>query len=255
VSNLGNSEAELSSLLNMEALTRFFPVRLVNKVLKETRRSSKRERDLPAHVMVYYVIAMTVFMQLSYREVLRQLIDGCSRHLNKCRHKPPVKSSICKARLRLGWEPFQRLHDQFVKPVATKQTKGAWYRGWLTVGLDGSTVDVADTDENDKEFGRPKSHRGRSAFPKLRFVSLLETGTRVLFGTRFAGIRDNSEKKLAREVLPSLQKGMLCLADRHYLGYTFLKLALETEADVLWRASSVFKLTPEKMLCDGSYIY
>jgi len=146
------------------------------------------------------------------------------------------------------------MHDQFVKPIAEERTRGAWYRHWLTVGLDGSSVDVADTPENDKEFGRTRSDRGESAFPKIRFVSLLETGTRVLFGTRFAGFEGHSEKDLAKQVLSSLKKGMLCLADRYYLGYEFLKLALDTKADVLWRASSVLTLKPEKILSDGSYL-
>jgi len=246
--------ATTERLLNIESLTRYFPVKVVKGILEETEKVSKRVRDLPAHVMVYYVIAMTIYMGMPYREVMRQLLGGGSRYLSKCRKKPPVKSSICKARIKLGWEPFKRLHDQLVKPVATKKTRGAWYRNWLTVGIDGSTVDVPDTEENSKAFGRSKSVRGKSAFPQIRFVSLLETGTRVLFGTKFAGVSKASEKKLAKKVLPSLEPGMLCMADRYYLGYDFLKEALKTGADILWRASNVFNLKPEKYLQDGSYL-
>jgi hypothetical protein len=241
-------------LLNIESLTKYFPVKVVKGILEETEKVSKRVRDLPAHVMVYYVIAMTIYMGMPYREVMRQLMGGGSRYLSKCRKKPPVKSSICKARIKLGWEPFRRLHDELVKPVAVKKTRGAWYRNWLTVGIDGSTVDVPDTEENSKAFGRSKSVRGKSAFPQIRFVSLLETGTRVLFGTKFAGVSKASEKKLAKKVLPSLKPGMLCMADRYYLGYDFLKEALKTGADILWRASNVFNLKPEKYLQDGSYL-
>jgi len=205
--------------------------------------------------MVYYVIAMTIFMGLPYRDVLRELLDGWNGLLRKkTKKKPPTKGSICKARIRLGFEPLKQLHDRFVKPVAVEQTKGAWFKKWLTVGIDGSTLDVADSPENEGEFGRPKSNRGKSAYPKMRFVSLLETGTRVLFGTQLGPINETSEKGLAREALAFLKPGMLCLADRHYLGYEFLKLALGTGADILWRASNVFKLKPEKYLPDGSYL-
>jgi hypothetical protein len=241
-------------LLKIESLTRYFPIKAVKQILEETEKTSKRVRDLPAHVMMYYVIAMTIYMDLPYREVLKQLMEGGSRFFSQCRKKPPVKSSICKARIKLGWEPFQKLHDQLVKPIAVKKTKGAWYKDRLLVGIDGSTVDVADTPENSRTFGRSKSARGRSAFPQVRFVSLLEIGTRVLFGTKFAGINKASEKKLAKKVLSSLKKGMLCLADRYYLGYDFLKAALKTEADILWRASNVWTLKPEKYLQDGSYL-
>lgn len=245
----------MAEALNFECLAKFFPAGEINKVLRQTGKASKRVRALPAHVMVYYVIAMTIFMGLPYRDVLRELLDGWNgRQLRKTKRKPPSKGSICKARIRLGAEPLQRLHDQFVKPVAVEKTKGAWFKKWLTVGIDGSTLNVADTPENEEEFERPKSSRGKSAYPKMRFVSLLETGTRVLFGTQIGPINKTSEKDLARKAITFLKSGMLCLADRHYLGYDFLKLTLATGADVLWRASSVFKLKPEEYLKDGSYL-
>lgn len=248
---------DATDLLQFESLTRFFPVKEVRKVLKQTGKTSQRNRVLPAHVMMYYVILMTIYMGLPYREVLRELWDGWNGLLKRenRRKRPPAKGSVCKARIKLGWEPMKRLHDQFVKPVATERTKGAWYRHWRTVGIDGSCVNVADTPENEAEFGRPKSGRGRSAYPKLRFVGLLETGTRVLFGGQIGPIdKRSSEKKLAREAVPFLKAGMLCLADRLYLGYDFLKLVLGTGADILWRASNTFKLKPEQILADGSYL-
>lgn len=250
----GSDSPSVADELNFECLTRIFPIRETRKILRQAGRASKRERDLPAHVMVYYVIAMTIFMGMSYREVLRQLLTGANRLLRKTKVKPPSKGSVCKARSRLGVEPLRELHERFVRPIATEQTQGAWFKNWLTIGIDGSTLDVADTPENEAEFGRPKSGRGKSAFPKVRFTSLLETGTRVLFGTEFGPINKTSEKELARLALRHLKPGMLLLADRHYFGYEFLKLVLETGADVLWRASNVFKLKPEKYLADGSYI-
>ncbi len=36
-------------------------------------------------------------------------------------------------------------------------------------------------------FGRPGASRGSSAYPQIRFVSLVENGTHVLFGSRMAG--------------------------------------------------------------------
>lgn len=245
----------IAKALDFECLTKFFPLRETRKILRQTSKASERERALPAHVMVYYVIAMTIFMGSPYRDVLRELLSRWNGLLKgKNKRKPPTKGSICKARQRLGAEPMKQLHDKFVKPIADKKTKGAWFKGWLTVGIDGSTLDVADTPENEEEFERPKSARGKSAYPKLRLTSLLETGTRVLFGTHIGPINTSSEKDLAKEAIKFLKPGMLCLADRHYLGYEFLQLTLETGADVLWRASSVFKLKPEKHLPDGSYL-
>ncbi|MGW2255766.1 hypothetical protein ACWCXH_37305 [Kitasatospora sp. NPDC001660] len=50
-------------------------------------------------------------------------------------------------------------------PVAVPGTAGAWYRRWQLVAVDGTTMDLADTEANDEFFGRPGSGRGSGAFP------------------------------------------------------------------------------------------
>ena len=77
---------------------------------------------------------------------------------------------------------------------------------------------MADEAVDREAFGLPGASRGASAYPQLRFVSLLENGTHVLFASRQAPYA-TGEITLAREVLKALQPGMLCLADRNYLGY------------------------------------
>ena len=84
--------------------------------------------------------------------------------------------------------------------------------------LDGSTWDVADEKANEETFGRPGASRGKSAYPQIRFVSLVETGTHVLFGTQMTAY-GTGEITLAKAVLAGLQKGMLCLADRQFFGF------------------------------------
>jgi len=163
------------------------------------------------------------------------------------------KSGISQARGRLGAEPMMRLHDAVVSPVATKQTKGAWYKGWRLVSLDGSTLDVADTQENAGAFDRPGASRGRSAYPQIRFVSLVENGTHVLFGTRMDGCR-TGEVTLAGQVIGSLAKGMLCLADRNFFGFGLWQQARSTGADLLWRVKKNVRLAPSERFADGSYL-
>src|SRR3989337_3997844 len=100
---------------------------------------------------------------------------------------------------------MRELHDRIVQPIALPATRGAWSRSWRLVSLDGSTLDVADEKSNARDFGRPGASRGASAFPQLRFVSLVENGTHVLFGTRMESI-ETGEITLAKEVLASLPK-------------------------------------------------
>jgi hypothetical protein len=240
--------------ISLGVIGQTFPLDQVQAVLDQTGRTSVRERDLPADLMVYYVIAMSLYMQVSYGEVLRCLQEGI-RWLPSL--EKPIrtagKSGISQARGRLGIEPIRLLHDRVVRPLATGQTKGAWYRKWKLVSLDGSTLDVADTDENEAAFGRPKASRGKSGYPKVRFVSLVENGTHALFGSQI-GSYDTQEITLAKGVMDHLHKGMLCLADRNFFGYALWKQAAATGADLLWRLKSNNVQRNEKRLPDGSYL-
>jgi Insertion element 4 transposase N-terminal/Transposase DDE domain len=246
--------ARITDYISLGVITQAFPQQAIQRALAETSRSSIRERELPARVVMYYVIAQALFMQVSQREVLRCLLEGVRWLFGpRMALKVTGKSGISQARSRLGWEPVKQLHDQVVKPLALKQTRGAWYRNWKLVSLDGSTLDVADTQANRAAFGRPGASRGRSAYPQIRFVSLVENGTHVLFGTAM-GDYFTGEVSLAKTVLKCLQPGMLCLADRNFLGYELWQQAQATGADLLWRGKKHLRLAREAELPDGSYL-
>ena len=248
--------ARITDYISLGVITKTFPMATVRSVLAATEKSSVRQRDLPAHVVVYYVIVLALYMQASYREVLRCLLEGIQWLLDpSAAVRVAGKSGISQARTRLGWEPLHRLHDAVVKPIAISATRGAWYRGWRLVSLDGSTLDVADEEANAAAFGRPGSSRGdgSGAYPQIRFVSLVENGTHVLFASRMAGCA-TGEITLAKAVLPSLQRGMLCLADRQFFGFALWHEARAGGADLLWRIKKNLRLACDERLADGSYL-
>jgi len=244
--------SRITDYISLGVIAKTFPLSEVRAVLAATNRASIRQRDLPAHVVVYYVIALALYMQSSYREVLRCLLEGVQWLLDPSSPvKVAGKSGISQARTRLGWEPLARLHDAVVRPIAEPATKGARYGRWRLVSLDGSTLDVADEASNAAAFGRPGASRGSSAFPQIRFVSLVENGTHVLFGSRMADYA-TSEITLARSVLGSLRSGMLCLADRQFFGFALWTHAQATGADLLWRIRKNMRLASDRRLPDGS---
>jgi Insertion element 4 transposase N-terminal/Transposase DDE domain len=246
--------SRITDYISLGVIAKYFPADRVHSILSETKRSSIRQRDLPAHVVVYYVIALALYMQSSYREVLRCLLEGVQWLMDpSARVKVAGKSGISQARRRLGSAPMKALYDSVVTPVARPETRGAWYRQWRLISLDGSTLDVADTAENDQEFGRPGASRSASAYPKIRFVGLLENGTHVLFAARLAGYATD-ELRLAEEVVPALRKGMLCLADRFFPGYQLWQQARSTGAELLWRTRQNARLEVERRFRDGSYL-
>jgi Insertion element 4 transposase N-terminal/Transposase DDE domain len=244
----------ITDFISLGVIAKTFPLAKVHEVLAETGKTSIRQRELPAHVMIYYVIALALYRDASCREVLRCLLEGLQFLKGSLTSiKPTGKSGISQARSRLGDEAARRLHDVTVKPIATPATKGAWFKRWRLVSLDGSTLDVPDEPELEAAFGRPGAGHGESAYPQVRFVSLVENGTHVLFGTRMAGCA-TSEIALTKDVLSALAAGMLCLADRNFFGYQMWRQAQATGADLLWRIKRNARLPCEEPLPDGSYL-
>jgi hypothetical protein len=246
--------ARITDYISLGVISKTFPRDKIEQTISRVGKSSQRQRDLPAHVVFYYVIALALYMQCSYREVLRCLLEGIQWLKGpESRVRVTGKSGISQARKRLGYEPMKQAHDEMVSPIATKGTRGAWYRQWRLVSVDGSTMDVADTRENQQYFGRPGSGRGQTAYPQLRLVSLVENGTHVLFGTQVAGCR-TAESTLADKVVEALAPGLLCLGDRNFFSFALWEKARATGADLLWRVKQKALLPLGKRLEDGSYL-
>lgn len=245
----------LTDHISLGVLTAQFPLELVEQVLFETERLNARERALPAHVMVYYAIALALYAEVATQEVLRCVVEGARWLGDPTPTAMPSKSGISQARTRLGAAPLEALYRAVVAPIAAAGTPGAWYRGWRVMSLDGTTLDVGDTAANVRAFGRPVSTRGvnaTGAFPQLRLVGLLENGTHVIAEAQL-GAYGTSERVLAAPVLTALTGEMLCLADRGFLSFDLWQTAAVTGAALLWRVPSVFTLPILERFADGSY--
>jgi hypothetical protein len=123
------------------------------------------------------------------------------------------------------------------------------------VSLDGTCLDVADSEQNDEAFGRPETGRGRGvgAFPQLRLVVLAESGTHAIFDAAL-GPYTSSEQALSDRLWGSLGEGMLCLADRNFYSFERFQTARQTGAQLLWRVKSDVGLPRCQTLSDGSYL-
>lgn len=239
--------------LGIAAMSRCFGRQEIEAALQASGRKTQRRRKLSAELTIYYVIAMALLMHVNLKEVLRCLFDG----LRDIGHDGAVritgKSGISQARTRLGAEPLRHLYHDCVRPIATAATVGAWYGQWRLVALDGTTLDIPDEAANRSTFGGPTTFNGHSPFPQLRFVTLAEIGTRVLFGAQMAGY-GTSEVELARTVVTHLQADMLCIADRGFFSFDMIQRIRATGANVLLRSRKDIVLPVVTALADGSYL-
>ncbi len=209
----------VADYLSLGLLARLVPPSLVHSALATHEKHSQRIRALPAHAVVYYVMALAMYQGVNAEEVLKMVTEGMAYLGDDVVAAKVGKSGISAARTRLGADVMQTIAATTLTPLAeVASTPSAFYRGLRLVSLDGSTLEVADEVANREAFGVPGTNQGRTGYPQLRFVGLLESGTHVMFGITLGGYKD-AEINLASETVKHLKPGYLCLADRGFAGY------------------------------------
>lgn len=227
---------------------------LVERILKETGRVEKRKRMLPARVVVFLVIAMTLFAKKSISEVLNILVEGLRiQGAYLLGASLPVKSALTQARQRLGVKPLVELFRALARPMARPDQAWAFYKGLRLMALDGTKLDIPDTPENERFFGRPGAGRGKAAWPVAAVIALIEIGTRLAVDV-FVGRYKTSEQSAAIRLMRSLKEGMLLLWDRAFVGYELWNEAIKRGAHLLGRLKSNMIFCPIQNLADGSFL-
>lgn len=228
----------------------------VEEALRSTDNIDKRFRLLPRKAMVYFVISMAFCAGKSYQEVYR-IMGECKKAQFGPLHRvdTPATSSIVEARQSLGVETMEQLSKDILGPIAEeRQTKGAFFKKWRVVSIDGMVQNVPDTPANSSYFPRSKSQHGDGAYPQIRCVALVECGTRAVIDFVTTKKKAKSEQSLALLLLPKVKRDYLLLADRLYCDGKKWRLATERGAKAIFRAKADTVLPVKKRLPDGSYM-
>jgi hypothetical protein len=253
VSGEGPDEVRLTDRISLGVLTRLFHRDLVDEVIAETGRREQRSRLLPAHVVFYFVLAMTLFAGDGYEEVMRRLVGGL-RFLRSwsSQWSVPTTSAMSQARARLGEEPLREMFDRVATPIGSPGDTGCWFGRYRVMAIDGVVLDTADTPENNAVFSHSNSGVKESAFPAVRVVALAECGTRAMVAAAIGSGRVG-ERTLAPRLLDRVEPDMLILADRGFYGYDLWVGCREAGAEVAFRVGSNMNLPVLETYPDGSY--
>jgi len=243
----------LTDFISLGSLTRVFRRELVEEIIAESGRREQRSRLLPAHLVVYYVLALALFFGEGYDEVMRKLVGGLRFFKNWDRRwHVPSTSAISQARARLGEAPLKELFERVATPMAQRSTRGAWLRDRRVMAIDAVVLDMPDTPANNGEYAHYDTGRGRGAFPAVRIVALAECGTRAIVDAAI-GSCDIGERQLAEGVLRSLTADMVLLADRGYYSYELWGAAGQSGAALAFRVGANMNFAVLEQYPDGSY--
>ncbi len=187
----------------------------IEAALKTTGTLSLRRRRLPAESAVWTVIGMALLRDRSIQEVVRHL--GL---VLPAEDQPATVtgSAILQARDRLGEEPLAAVFTQIADHWVDRSADQHRWRGLRVYGVDGSTLRIPDTPENEAAFGRPSSGRGRSGYPQLRLVALMVLRSHELASLAFGRYAD-SEVTLAEPLWAKISDQSLTLVDRGFFSY------------------------------------
>jgi hypothetical protein len=220
----------------------------IRQALAATGRVSTRSCILPFEVIFRVVLAMGVLTDLPIRQVFKH-----ARRLRRG-EEAPARSTLCMARQRLGPEPVRDLFSRVVRPLGRPDTPGAFYRGFRLLGIDGTTLDVPDSEANAAAFSRPSAGpRGEGAFPQVKKLSLVELGTHV----ELAMVVEHghfSERAMVAGLLHHLSPEGLLLLDQGFYSYDLWRRLTATGVKLLARVVKSKVLRPIRTLADGSYL-
>ena len=112
----------------LKAIETAIPATSIKQAIAKIKVKEERHRSLPAQLVVCLVIAMSLWSRDSMRDVLKNLIDGLSEAWVKVGKywRFPCKSAITQARQRLGAGVMRQLFHQLVRPMAQRETIGAF---------------------------------------------------------------------------------------------------------------------------------
>lgn len=243
----GEARRILDKIVILETV---IPAGDIQQVLEDTDCLDTRRCRLTREVTFWLVLAFGLFPELCIAQVFKY-----ARRLNSDEWEPD-RSTLCKARQRLGVAPLRLLFGRVVRLLATVATPGAFYAGLRLMAIDGTVLDVPDSKANADAFGYPKGGRGAGAFPQVRKLSLQEIGTHVEYAFVVKGIKEkeSGEKSMMPGLLRHLQAGMLLLWDRGFFSYNLWQSVILRDCHLLARVSERYVLRPIEPLPDGSYL-
>lgn len=205
----------------------------IDEALAATGTATVRRRKLPAEHVVWTVIGMGLFRDRSIEEVVHHLSLVLPAKTPAPGPAVATSSAVVQARDRLGAAPLEALFETTAARWATVSADTHRWRGLAVYGVDGSSLRIPDTPENEAAFGRPGSSRGIAGYPQLRMVALMVLRSHLLAGLAL-GPWSVGETTLAERLWPKLPDHSLAILDRGFLSYGLLHRLATSGAERHW---------------------
>jgi len=146
-------------------------------------------------------------------------------------------AAYCRARPKLPTKLLQHLTTQAASNLEQLVPREWLWHGKHVTLVDGTTLTMPDTPENQQAYPQLVSQAPGAGFPIVRMVVLISLATACVFDMALAPYegKETGETALLRRLLDRLQAGAVLLADRYYCSYWLVALAKARGVDVVFR--------------------
>ncbi len=145
--------------------------------------------------------------------------------------------AYCRARAKLSQHAIRRIAID-VADGCERQVDGDWLWHDRHVYLvDGTTVSMPDTPENQAAYPQARTQREGLGFPVARVVALMSMATGMLKDTAIGPYtgKATGEPALLRQLFDRFDRKDILLADRYYCSYFIIALLMELGIDFVSR--------------------
>ncbi len=196
--------------------------------------------------MVWFNIAMWRYGNGRYTYVFR-LLHRFSRG------NMPSSSALTQARARIGVPSVASVYRKVVHCLCKSETPGAFYAGRRLVAVDGFVLNLPESDDNRRAFGRPKNGTSDGAFPQARIVALCEVGSPVFCSFLAKPILCGGVT-MAKHVYRDLLENSLLLFDIGFCASELMQQVIDRKPDFLARSKMNRCFKKMYILSGGSYL-
>ena len=143
-------------------------------------------------------------------------------------------SGYCQARARLPEKLLEKLFNSSAQSLEEKVTTEYLWCGRNVKVIDGSTISMPDTLENQKEYPQPSSQKLGCGFPiaKIGVIFSLVTGAAVAL---CIDVLNTHDIKIARKMYSVLKPNDLLLGDRAFCAYADMFAIKNINCDAVFR--------------------
>lgn len=227
------TQAQAAALSSLSELSLLFSSFIPEAFLQpnEAKQHSRR-RIYSLRCTFWAFLAQVLTPQTACIEVVRKVQSFCSAHTLPVPRSG--SSAYCQARQKLDKNHLLSIHQHLAEALAQRLSRQWLWRGRKVVVVDGSGIQLPDTEENQQVYPQPSQQRAGCGFPVMQVVACFCLHTGALLHWVSSKIQAH-ESPLLRSLIALMQKGSIVLTDRGFCSYSNLALCLEHQLDAVMR--------------------